>query len=273
MNLARRVRHRLSRSVLREAVAWRRHRGLDPADVFLASYPRSGNTWIRSLLYELVTGSTPSFGAIDLEDSPVGHLGDHGAMPRLLPGGGRLIKTHEAYRPVYRKALYLVRDPRDVVLSEYRFQRWSDVFEGGLDGFVEAFNTGRTNGYGGWSNHVTSWLDSGLADAGKLHVVRYDRLRAEPLETMVEVADFLSLEVDPPTIEAAIENNSIKRMRAREDRERDDHFKDRNPGFRFVNKGAVGGFKKELESAQIARIEASAGPVMKRLGYAVGHVD
>jgi len=92
-----------------------RHWGLDPNDAFIASYPRSGNTWLRFVLYEvLVAGQAADFDEVN---HIVAEVGLHGPAIPLLPGGGRLIKTHEPYQKQYKKAIYLVRDARDVVLA------------------------------------------------------------------------------------------------------------------------------------------------------------
>ena len=113
----RRTGYRLSKTALRPPLIWLRHQGLDPADVMIASYPRSGNTWCRFLLAEILTNHTTGFDSID-KVGPTGRPSQQVALP-LLPGCGRLIKTHEQYRKEYANAIYLVRDVRDVVLSYY----------------------------------------------------------------------------------------------------------------------------------------------------------
>src|SRR5579863_5796840 len=111
----RRLRHRITSTSVRNPVVWWRHRGLAPADVMLGSYPRSGSTWLRFVLYEILTGESSSF---DKVNAGLRGIGDYQHGPGLLPGGGRFIGTHESYRPAYRRAVYLVRDVRDVALSE-----------------------------------------------------------------------------------------------------------------------------------------------------------
>lgn len=263
----RRLRHRLSRTRLGHVLKWLRHRHLREDDVFIASYPRSGSTWLRSLLSELLTGSTPSFALLDGRSSPVPDLGKHRRIPSYLPGDVRLIKTHELYRPVYGKAIYLVRDPRDVALSEHRFQRWSGFFDRGFDAFTEMYVTGRVNSYGTWSEHVASWLDSGLMERDRLLLLRYEALRADTAEQLRSVAEFLGLEAPPERIENAVRHNSIERMREREDREWNRAARGQDARFRFINRGVVEGWRHDASAAQIQRIETHAKAVMDRLGY------
>src|SRR5467141_466425 len=90
-----------------------------PDDVFLVSYPKSGNTWTRFLVANLVyPEKNPDFSNINelIPDPEAMHKRDleRAARPRL-------IKSHQYFDPRYPKVIYIVRDPRDVVLSEYYF--------------------------------------------------------------------------------------------------------------------------------------------------------
>ena len=88
-------------------------------DTFLVSYPKSGNTWVRFLLANLL-----------YPNEAVGFAN----INRLLPAPGvsprrflkslprpRILKSHEPFDVRFRKVIYLVRDPRDVAVSEYHF--------------------------------------------------------------------------------------------------------------------------------------------------------
>src|SRR5438552_477978 len=116
MNPFRRLRHALFRSAVGAPLRWYRHRSLRRADVFLASYPRSGNTWLRFILCDLLTGRSDQFEWVTRQTA---ELGEQGRVPALFPDGGRVIKTHHSFRSDYGRAVCLVRDARDVVLSEH----------------------------------------------------------------------------------------------------------------------------------------------------------
>ncbi len=135
------------------------HRGLTADDVFLASYPRSGSVWLRFLLTEMLSGDA-SFVTIA---RTVPYVGKHRATPRLVPGGGRMIKTHEPFMSRYRRAIHLVRDPRDVCISYFNFLqrigkitiRGGDDEAASFDHHVDAFLAGRVDAFGTWQQHVT----------------------------------------------------------------------------------------------------------------------
>src|SRR6476646_7536722 len=236
MSFLRRTGYRLSKTALRSPLIWLRHRGLDPADVMIASYPRSGNTWCRFLLGEILTNHTTGFDSID---KAVPQVGLHQVALPVLPRGGRLIKTHEQYRKEYASAIYLVRDVRDVVLSYYDRGKYLGVFNDiAFDAFLPMFLQGQTNTVGSWPCHVRAWLESPLAQRGKLLVVRFEDMRQDAETTLGRMLEFLSVSVDKLKIKNAIAANSLDRMRAKEDRSRAVPQSSEESG-RFVRKGAV----------------------------------
>ena len=103
----------LHRSAADRSVTVRRN------DVFLVSYPRSGNTWLRFIISNLVEPLAP-VDFITLEHrAPDIHINSDRAMQRLRDP--RFLKSHEYFDPRYRRVLYVVRDPRDIVPSYYRY--------------------------------------------------------------------------------------------------------------------------------------------------------
>ncbi len=258
----RRLRYELSKTKLRPPVIWLRHRNLRPTDVILAAYPRSGSTWSRFILFEILTGKESGFGAVN---SGLGGIRTHdGALP-VLPGSGRLIMTHEAYRREYKKAIYLVRDGRDVLLSEYAFLKALGRFDGDLDQFVIAFLRGKTNGFSPWRFHVHSWLDSPIAGTPNLLVVRYEDLRSKTEESFKRIVEFLGVDVSLKTIQESIVNNSLDKMRAKEE----SSPQKASVRGRFVRTGSVQGWRTTLSASQLAMIEQNARDALVRLRYQV----
>jgi sulfotransferase family protein len=237
---------------------------LDPADVMIASYPRSGNTWCRFLLAEILTNHTTAFDSID---KAVPQVGLHQVALPLLPRGGRLIKTHEQYRKEYANAIYLVRDVRDVVLSYYDRGKYLGVFNDiAFDAFLPMFLQGQTNTVGSWPSHVRAWIESPLRQSGKLLVVKFEDMRQDAEATLGRILEFLGVAVDRLKIQNVISANSLDRMRAKEDRSRAFPHSSEESG-RFVRKGAVGGWQGRLTSQQVALVDRYAGAELERLGY------
>jgi len=264
------VRYRLSKTKLRVPLVNFRHRNFRQSDVFCGSYPRSGSTWARFTLYEILTGKEATFDAVNWGLPDVG--GQASALS-LLPREGRLIHTHERYRREYHKAIYIVRDPRDVVISEHAYLRGLDFFRGTLDRFISDFVRGKVNGFGAWQNHVTSWLDSPLARNGDLLLVHYRDLRQKPEAGFARILEFLGVEVDPAVIRLAVANNSLDKMRGKEDRSPRVAVRLPKPKNRVVRTGLVEGWRAELSSGQVDFIEQYAADALMRLGYPFAHAS
>jgi Sulfotransferase domain len=274
----RRLRHNITSTKVRAPIIWWRHLGLKSQDVILGSYPRSGSTWLRFTLFEILTGKPSSFDSVN---SAFRGLKDHRQGWHLLPGDGRFIGTHEPYRASYRRAVYLVRDVRDVVLSEFAFEQNLGIGRQSLDDYLQDFVGGHKR-HGSWQNHVQSWLDSPLATSGDLLVIRYEDLRQDSVETFMKIADFLGMRTDRNAVEIAVANNSLKRMREKEDRlyQQENYsavpsrpVKSVQPGGRFIRSGKMGGWQEQLSQGQLQVIERHCGSVLLRLQYPVVTMD
>lgn len=244
------------RALLR--VSWE-HRGLRPDDVILASYPRSGSAWLRFMLIEMISGEA-SFARITRE---AGYVGRHRSAPSLVPGGGRFIKSHEPYLERYRRAVHLVRDPRDVALSYFRFLqrtgeirvRPADDLDASLDHFIRAFVDGRFWPPGTWQTHLFSWTEAGASGRAEVLRVRYEDMREDAPRELLRIGRWLGFELADEAASEAARRCTIERMRASE-------AVDLNSGrsvfpraarktrLPLVNTGRVGGWRAVLTDDQ-----------------------
>lgn len=252
----------LARQAVRRGVVYKRHRGLDAGDVMIASFPRSGNTWLRFVLADLATGEPQDFESVE---RVVPSVGWHQEAQRLARGGGRLIKTHETHRPEYRRAVYLVRDFRDVLVSRYRIRRENPDDLSDLDDFVDRFGTPFASPFGSWREHVESWLGAAESCDG-IEIHRFDQLRADPIVGVSRIADRLGLEASPERVQQALDRNTSADMRKRELANID--YLERSFGRMSLGTrdGAGGSWREILSREHFARL----GPELelnRRLGY------
>ena len=267
MSAIRRSRARAARTRLRAPLVWLRHLGLVSNDVFLASYARSGNTLLRFVLAEALSGVPSTFDHIQ---RIVPEIGIHVHAFPLMPDGGRLIKTHEPYRRKYRRAIYIVRDVRDVMLSSFARETAMDVVHiRTLDAYIRPFMEGKMTRFGSWQKHVDGWMNSPLAKTGDLLVLRFEDMRNDLEGTVAKCLEFLGKPPDPSVIQSAIRNNSLERMRAKEDQATN---LPKSPGEegRQVGKGAVRGWRQKLTQSQLEIVDEFAGDLLQRLGYPRG---
>ncbi|MFY9560982.1 MAG: sulfotransferase domain-containing protein [Terriglobales bacterium] len=249
-----------------------------PDDTFIVSYPRSGNTWTRFLVANLVHPEQPvTFANIeqlipDCEAMSSRHVK---RVPRP-----RIIKSHEYFDPRYRKVIYIVRDPRDVALSYYDFSRKYRQIEDNypLTRFVSDFVGGRLSSadWGTWGENVGSWVHTRNGRPGFL-LLRYEDMLSNAERELAKVADFLGIESSAERLAAAVERSSADRMRSFERTQGDQWVatKNKRRDIPFVRTATSGLWKEKLPASSIAEIESAWGHLMRGLGYdlTTGHAD
>jgi len=265
------VRRAYRRSPLRRlARVERTHRGLRPDDVFIASYPRSGNAWLAFIVLEL-SGRHATFDSVRFE---VPIVGAHARAPALVPGGGRFIKTHERYLRAYRRAIHLVRDPRDVALSYFRFMqregslvlREGDDVGATFDTYLDAFILGRLHPSGTWQGHLRTWLDAAARGDASILRLRYEDMRADPAAHVGQIAEWLGFGISSEEAIQVAERCSLERMREAE-RESDPRVFGRvRPEVAYVGPAFVGGWHAGLTEEQQRRFAAFADGIAL-MGY------
>lgn len=238
-------------------------------DVFLVSYPKSGNTWTRFLIANLVYAEkNPDFSNINdlLPDPEVMSKRDLARAARP-----RIIKSHQFFDPRYPKVIYVVRDPRDVVLSEYHFEikRRSIAEDFPVQQFVSRFVRGEVNHpYGTWGENAASWFYTRGRDARFL-LVKYEDLQTQGMSEMARIAAFLGISASPEQLSRAIERSSADRMRELEKKQAHlwSSTRETRQDKPFVRSAKAGGWKAELPRASVAEIEMKWGNLMQEMGY------
>ena len=218
------------------------------------------------MLVELLLGDA----SVDLVRSSAPYVGSHNCAPPFLPNQGRLVKTHEPYLSSYRRAIHLVRDPRDVVLSYFRFLEWNKklVIPRRLDRqlaferFLDAFIRGWLDAHGTWKSHLTSWTAARLNGQADVMQIRFEEMRAQPAAVVGRISSWLGAAVSEAEIDRAVERSAIDHMRGAT-----------APNVRaspnvgpLVDQGRVGGWRDILTERQIKKFDAFADG-LRLMGY------
>jgi hypothetical protein len=186
------------------------------SDVFLVSYPKSGNTWMRFLLANAVRvhfnleREVNFFNIHELMPSvhSYGKIPEKGLFGRSdLP---RIIKSHAPYNPYYNNVIFLVRDPRDVCQSYYYYlaaRRMQSSHDKSLSELI------RDPKYGirAWKKHTTSWVNK-RRDGQNIKLFRFEDLIDNPLQEMTRLAKIIGINTSKETLEKAIHLSSKENM-------------------------------------------------------------
>jgi hypothetical protein len=240
-----------------------------PDDTFLTSYPRSGNTWTRFLVGNLIHPQGPvTFLNIEKIVPDMYKTADWVLRRLSRP---RVLKSHEAFDPRYRKVIYIVRDPRDVAVSNYHWElKLRSIPEGyPIAQFVPRWMEPQFwLRVGSWADHVNSWLATREGNPNFL-LVRYEDLKKDQRAELRRIAALLGIEATPELLDRAVSESSVEHMSEMEStqgskwvathRTRQD-----KP---FVRKAATGGWRSALPPETVAYIESQWGSLMRRLGY------
>jgi Sulfotransferase domain len=247
-------------------------RNLDvyPDDVFIVSYPKSGNTWTRFLVANLIS---PNEAA---DFSNINRLiPDPEAMTKRAMRNAprpRIIKSHQYFDPRYQKIIYIVRDPRDVAVSQYHFHRKRLLIEDGysIEKFVTRFVAGETSVYGSWGENAASWLSTRGGKPSFL-LLRYEDMLQDTAGELSKIAVFLKQPISQERITQIVQMCSADNMRKLE---KDQALlwsstAETRQDVPFVREAKSGGWKETLSPAAAHQIENAWAPLMNWLGYEV----
>ena len=237
-------------------------------DIYLVSYPRSGNTWMRVMLAELMYGESGK----SLAD--LGYYMPDSKKPQLLKetieSDFHIIKTHDVYMESrksasFKKVIYLIRDPRDVVISWY-VQLKTLYYKESLNQFILDWVCGRIYP-SSWVDHINSWTGAGFENKNiNIFIVRYEDLLLNTIDNLRDVADFLNLEYKEDNLHLAVKKASVKNMKEKyyggfweEDADLDE--------LNFIGKATNNQWQDALEQDEIDIIQKYSEKEMKRYGY------
>lgn len=243
-------------------------------DVFLVSYPKSGNTWLRFLIANLLyVEKHPDFSNIDalIPSMTAATRRQLDRLPRP-----RILKAHIDFDPRFKNIIYLVRDPRDVVVSQYHFNRKRRTIpeDYRLEDFVDRFIENRLfHPNGSWGENVQGWVYT-PSPARRFLLLHYEALQGEILREMVRIAEFLAVCADETKLRFAVQQSDASRLRKLESKQAAGwaSTKDTRKDIPFVRAAESGQWKKTLSESSVAKIEKKWGTLMVSLGYELRYV-
>lgn len=185
-----------------------------PEDVFVATYSKSGTTWMQHVVHQLRTGGDTGFGEVSGVVPWIESAVDMGIDPEAEQQGNfRAFKSHLMYRDLPKGGRYITvfRNPEGVLPSFYRFfEGW--MFETGcisLEEFAEGFYFPGSEAGRHWHHFCDWWPKRNAPDTLALS---YEDMVAVPDKVPALVAKFLNIDVDDSTLKTIIYNCSREYM-------------------------------------------------------------
>ncbi len=246
------------------------------SDSFIVGHPKSGNTW-TAYMFAIVLNRDCEH-QINLSNIgsyiPTIHNADYKIERYKSLPAPRLFRNEAPLFPeLYPRTIYLIRDPRSVLLSYY----YHCVHDTGrkdwpIDSFIEEMLE-----HGcirelepylvRWDIQVTNWLSR--AKSQPVMIMKYEDLKSNQHDTLARGLEFLGIPHTPDLIDLAVRRTGFTEMRGEEKTYGAESYTGEkgSKGY-FVRKGSIDSWKEEMPPGTIRKIEKVFGPVMQQIGYA-----
>lgn len=237
-------------------------------DFFVVSYPKSGNTWVRFIVANLTsTNKKVDLTKIKNLIPDMYRWSNYHLLKMKKP---RYIKSHEYFDPRYRRVLYIVRDPRSIVISYYMYLLKTYKIDKlmSLDEFTKGFVAGKYDNYGTWQENVLSWMSTRENDKNFL-LLKYEDLLTNPFIQVQRIAKFINLNLTRKQISKAIEKSSFLNLQKLEknSQPKNTFLSNSRKDILFFRNGTMDEWKEILPTKSQKLIENRFGKAMKNLGY------
>lgn len=234
-------------------------------DVFLVSYPKSGNTWVRFLIANYLTNDevidfknlsdfcpeyeTEDFVKIRNKNEPM------------------IFKSHSAFNSKFKKVIYIVRDGRDVAVSYY-FYYLKFIYKNKKTSFGEffkKFNNGNVD-YGLWSSHINEWISN---KPSQFLLIKYEDIFAKPEREIIKILNFINIKINKEKVASAINASKFEEMARIEKKQIDQISKlaDSDTGISFMRKGKIGDYINYFDHEMEKKFWSAQGKSMRAMGY------
>lgn len=258
----------------------RKHRfdqALRRSDTFIIGHPKSGNTWLAYMLAIALFRDRDH--AVTLENVgdyvPFIHEDDYRIADYAhLPAPRVFRNEFPTYRPLYPRIVYLLRDPRAVLVSFWHmYQVMFDHAEISLHSFVDQYLEAKgiftwwNRGLARWDRQVSDFVAQAENDPSVL-VLKYEDMVLDRRTSLEKALELLAVSRDPEDLDRAEERGDFDRMRRVERRHGAEAYKGKAVGTgRFIRVGKIDGWRAEMDDDLAGRIEQEFAPAMRLAGY------
>lgn len=222
--------------LLRKITLWSRsYFSYNESDIILALFPKTGSTWIRFFIYNLLSlrEDLDARPTLDQMNAIMPEFGNKNMFSTKWPfkDVSRLVKTHRPYNVLLKnnQVVLVIRDPRDIVVSYFHYA--VNKKEINFTGTIKDIIYHPEMGLNAFFKHYNSWRNkAGL-------VLQYEKLKENPFHEFSKLVDFCNLKVTDEIVQLAISLSDLKHMR--EAQKNSNKFKEKfKDEFVFARSGA-----------------------------------
>jgi hypothetical protein len=231
--------------------------GVRSADVFLASYPRSGSNLVRFIIsYIIILKEQDREIALFSEAREIfPNLNEVSARRLRKKSGRRFIKTH-LYFPTsaMKNIIYVYRDGRDAYASYYRWMRQKELISPDMS--FHEFLKIQISADGSWGNHISAWMLPNL-DVRFL-AIKYEDLISDKCSSIRSIASFLDFELSEQEMQRLADVSSFESMSSME-----------NKSDVVLRVGSQGASTVTFDEESVSLFKGREGEVLQKAGYQV----
>lgn len=221
-------------------------------DIYVATYLKSGTTWMQMLLYQLTTKGDISFEHIyDVSPWPRHHAERGNEVPDLP--SPRIIKMHDPYHKIQKgkkgRFIYILRDGRDVAHSLFHHRKsYNNQKITPEENFEMSF---RSKDDMNWFDFNAQWLRN--KNRHWILYVRYEDLQTDFVRELFRIAGFIGVEIKHEDVARITERCSFAFMKAHEEKFGEQPPKEKHEMVynRFIRSGKVGEGKETMKEEDL----------------------
>ena len=247
---------------------------LQPDDLFVVTYPKSGTTWLQQIVKLIKNGGVEDGRRCDDVVPWLEKRVALGGWKICEVPGPRAFKSHTPYHlmpggPPHTgpaKYIYAARNPKDVTVSlYYHTLAFAETFEfsGGWDDFYELFVNGRVES-GLWFDHVLAWWKH--RDDSNLLFIKYEDMKKDSCAVVRQIADFMGCCSTHEVAQSIADQCTFNNMKANDATNFSWKTNRSSSATPHLRKGTVGDWKNHFTSEQNEEFDAIYEQRMKDTG-------